>query len=54
MKYKGYTYIVYIRPWKKKVGRHEVIKYPNGYRNLWERIPYKEYLEVLKLKNEQN
>jgi hypothetical protein len=50
LKHKGYTYTVYVRPWKKGKARHEVIKYPNGYRNLWERVAYSEYLDVSKLK----
>jgi hypothetical protein len=53
LKHKGYTYTVYIRPWLKGDKKYEVIKYPNGYRNFWERVPYSEYLEILNLKNKK-
>ena len=47
IKHNGFTYEVYIRPWKKtSKGRFEAIKYKTGFRNLWERITYQEYLEV--------
>lgn len=38
----GYTYVVYIRPWKKK-GRYEYVRYVSGYRKQWERITKEEY-----------
>lgn len=36
-------YEIYIRPWKKGRAKYECIKYPKGYRNLWERISLEEY-----------
>lgn len=46
MRYNGYTYEVFIRPWKKGNAKYEALKWPTGYRNLWNRIPYEEYLDV--------
>lgn len=43
----GYTYTVYIRPWKKK-GRYEYVRYLIGMRKLWERITKQEYDTAIK------
>lgn len=45
-KHKGFTYELIIRPWKKGNKKYEAIKWVNGFRNLWERISYEEYLEI--------
>lgn len=50
-KYKGYTYEMIIRPWKKGNNRFEVIRWKTGFRNFWERISYNEFL---KLKQQDN
>ena len=51
LKYKGYTYELIVRPWKKGNSKYECIKWINGFRNLWERITYNEYLQIKNLKN---
>lgn len=50
--YNGFTYEVITRPWKRGDSKFEVIRWEIGYRNLWERIPYKDYL-VIKLESEK-
>lgn len=50
--YKGHTYDLYIRPWKKKnKGRYEALKWITGLKCTWERISVKYWrrqgLEVL-------
>lgn len=48
--FKGYKYEVIERPWKEKVrDRYEVIRYPIGQRNMWERIDVSEYRKIKKL-----
>ena len=37
---------MYIRPWKKGNARFEVIRFKTGFRNLWERISYSEFLKI--------
>jgi len=49
LKYKGFVYSVIIRPWKKGNSKYEVIKYPIGFRNLWNRTNIDEYNKVSKL-----
>ena len=46
LRYKGYSYEVIIKPWKKGNKRYEVIRWMSGFRNLWERISYADYLKV--------
>lgn len=50
-RYKGYTYELIIRPWKKGDSKFEVIRWKTGYRNLWERISYKEFIKIKEEKN---
>ena len=50
LRYKGYTYELIIKGWKKGKARYEAIKWQTGFRNFWERIPYEEY-EKVKLNN---
>lgn len=45
-KYKGFTYELIIRPWKRGNSRYECIKFKSGFRNLWERISYDEFLKA--------
>lgn len=45
-RYKGYTYDLYIKPWKKGNKKYEALKWETGYRCTWKRILYKEYLEA--------
>lgn len=42
----GFTYELFIRPWKKGKAKYEAIKWETGLRNLWERISYEEYLKA--------
>ena len=42
----GFTYEVIIRPWKKGKAKYEIIKWKTGFRNLWSRISYDEFLKV--------
>lgn len=44
--YKGFTYELIIRPWKKGKAKYEAIKWQTGFRNLWDRISYDEFLKV--------
>ncbi len=44
--YRGFVYEVITRPWKKGDSKFEVIRWEVGYKNLWERISYKDYLEI--------
>ena len=45
-RHKGFTYEVIVRPWKKGKAKYEVIKWQTGFRNLWSRISYDEFLKV--------
>lgn len=45
-KHNGFTYELIIRPYKKGKAKHEAIKWQTGYRNLWKRISYEEYLKA--------
>lgn len=45
-RYKGFSYELIIRPWKKGRAKYEAIKWQTGFRNLWERITYEEFLKV--------
>ena len=49
LRFEGFTYQVIIKPWKKGNKRFEILKYPNGLRNLWERISKIEYDKIKKL-----
>ena len=42
----GYTYDLYIRPWKKGDAKYEALRWKTGLRYTWERIPYDVYKEV--------
>jgi len=44
--YKEFTYELIIRPWKKRKSKYEIIRWPIGFKNLWERISYQEYLKI--------
>ena len=45
--YKGHTYDLYIRPWKKQSkGRYEALKWITGLKWAWERISMEEYNEA--------
>ena len=45
-KYKGFSYELIVRPWKKGKARYEAIKWQTGFKNLWNRITYSEYLST--------
>ncbi len=45
-KHEGFSYDVYIRPWRKGKARYEVIRWKTGFRNFWERIPYDEFVRI--------
>lgn len=45
-KHKGFTYELIIKPCKNKKTKYEYIKFETGFRNLWTRISYDEYLKV--------
>lgn len=42
--YEGYTYDLYIKPWKKGKAKFEALRWVTGLKCAWERIPYKDYL----------
>ncbi len=44
--YNGFTYELIIRPWKKGKAKYEAIRWQTGFRNLWERISYDEFLKI--------
>ena len=48
-KHKGFTYQLFIRPWKKK-GKYEAIKWKTGLKFTWERISYIDYMKAKKEK----
>ncbi len=45
-KHNGFSYELIIRPWRKGKAKHEVIKWKTGFRNLWERITYDEFMRL--------
>jgi hypothetical protein len=53
LKYKGFSYETIRRPPKngKKI-KIEVIRWDTGYRNLWTRISYEDFLKVKKEKED--
>lgn len=42
-KYRGFTYELIIRPWKRGKAKYEALKWKTGFRNLWERISFEEF-----------
>lgn len=40
---KGFTYDLYVKPWKKGKYRYECLRWETGFRNFWERISYEEF-----------
>jgi hypothetical protein len=44
LKYKGYCYEVIIKPGRRR--KYEVIKWKTGFRNLWERISYNQFINI--------
>lgn len=43
-RHKGFTYDLYVRPWKKiNKGRYEALRWETGLKCTWERIPFEEY-----------
>jgi len=44
-RYKGFTYELITRGWKKGKAKYEAIKWETGFRNFWQRISYNEYLK---------
>ena len=49
LRYKGYTYTIYVRNWYKGLKKYEVIKYKTGFRNFWERTTVTEYNKIAEL-----
>lgn len=49
-KYKGFTYDLVIRPWKKGDAKYEALKWKGNLKFTWERISYEEYLKAKKEK----
>lgn len=45
-RHNGFTYELIIRPWKKGKSKYEAIKWHTGFKNLWSRIPYEEYMKI--------
>ena len=52
-RYKGYSYDLWIRPWKKGNKKYEALKWKTGMKKTtWERIPFEQYLKIKKLINQ--
>lgn len=55
--YNGFTYDLWVKPWKKGNKKYEVIRWEKGLKCTWEKISYelfikmkKKYLKLLKNK----
>ena len=46
--YKGFTYELIVRSWRKGSAKYECLKWRAGDKKSWERISYKEYLQIEK------
>lgn len=47
----GYTYEIYIRPWKRaNKGRFECVRWKTGIRATWEHISHEDYKRVEQIK----
>ncbi len=42
-RYKGFTYDLWVRPWKKGRVKYEALKWKTGLKCTWERIPFNEF-----------
>jgi len=49
--YKGFSYELIIRPWKNGIKKYEAIKWPNGFKNFWEKISYSEFKKIKNIKS---
>ena len=45
-KYKGFTYNLILKPWKKGKAKYEALKWKTGLKCTWERISFDEYLKA--------
>jgi len=48
-RYKGYTYDLWIKPWKKGNRKYECLRWKTGDKPSWEKIPYNLFLKMKKL-----
>jgi hypothetical protein len=53
IKYKGFSYSVIIKAWKKGNAKYEVIKREIGFRANWIRVSIDEYFRIKKLINNE-
>lgn len=42
-KFKGFTYDLWVRPWKKGKAKYEALKWKTGLKCTWERISFEEF-----------
>jgi hypothetical protein len=48
-RYNGYTYDLWIKPWKKGNRKYEALRWKTGMKKAtWERIPYEHFLKMKK------
>jgi hypothetical protein len=45
-RFKGFTYELFVKPWKKGKAKYEALKWKSGLKCTWERISYDEFLKA--------
>ena len=57
-RFKGFTYDLWVKPWKKGKAKYEALKWKTGLKCTWERISFEEFekarLEAEKLNLKRN
>lgn len=47
-RFEGYTYDLWIKPWKKGNRKYEALRWKTGWKCTWERIPYELFIKMKK------
>lgn len=47
-RFEGYTYDLWIKPWKKGNKKYEALRWKTGLKCTWERIPYELFVKIKK------
>ncbi|GET28198.1 hypothetical protein SD074_04000 [Prolixibacter sp. SD074] len=47
-RFEGYTYDLWIKPWKKGNRKYEALRWKTGWKCTWKRIPYELFIKMKK------
>jgi hypothetical protein len=51
-RFKGFTYDLWVRPWKKGKAKYEALKWKTGFKCTWGRISFEEFEKARKARLE--